>query len=123
MNSRPKSGHHLIEQAGSAAVEIVAADDVVAGLQHADDGVDRSHAAGEDSGGDSAFERGEIFLKPGARGIRHARVLVSFVLADALLDVSGGRIDRNRDRAGEWIGFLSGVDGAGGKTELFCYSS
>ena len=112
---------HLIEEAGHAAVEIVAADHVVAGLVHGADGVDGRHAAGEDAGGNSAFERRQVFFQTGARGIGDASVFVSLVLAQFLLNVGGSWIDGNRDRAGFGIGFLAGVNGAGGETWLFVF--
>ena len=96
---QPKSGHHLVEQPRRSAVQIVAAHHVVARLQHAHDGIDRRHAAGKDARRHSAFERCQILFQPRARGIRHARIFISFVLADSLLNVGRSRIDGNGDRA------------------------
>ena len=108
-------GEHLIEQARRSAIEIVAGDDVVSGFEHAGNGVDRGHAAGEDFGSNSAFERGEVGFEPVARGIRDAGILVTFVLADLLLDVSGGGVNGDIHGAGQRVRFLSGMNGAGGK--------
>ena len=49
----------LAEEAGGAAVDVVAANDVIAGVEHGDKGGDGGHAAAEDVTGGSAFERGE----------------------------------------------------------------
>jgi len=38
---------HLVEDASSAAVDVLAADDVVAGVEEVEYGVDRSHPRGE----------------------------------------------------------------------------
>ena len=62
-------GHHLVEQARGSAVQIISADDVIAGFECVDDGVDCRHAAGEHAGRDSAFQRGKILLQARARGI------------------------------------------------------
>ena len=91
----PIAGQHLIEQPWHAAIEIVAADDVVAGLVHGADGVDGRHAAGEHARRDSSFERRQVFLQPGARGIRNPGVLVSLVFAQFLLHISGSGVDGN----------------------------
>ena len=112
---------YLIEEAGHASVEIVAADHVIAGFVHGADGIDCRHPAGEDAGGDSAFEGRQIFFQAGASGIGDAGVFVAFVLAQFLLDVGGGRIDGNCYRAGFRVGLLSGVDGFGGETWLLVF--
>ena len=119
---QPEARHHLVEQTRRSAVQIVAADHVIAGLQHADDRIDRRHAAGENARGDSAFERGKILLQPGARGIRDAGIFISLVLADSLLDIGRSWIDGNGHRSGQGIGFLAGMNGARGKTySLFSF--
>ena len=61
---------------------------------------------------------GKVLLEAGARGIGHARILVTFVLADRFLNVSGCRENRNRNRAGGWVRFLSDVNGTGGKAAV-----
>jgi len=57
-------------------------------------------------------------LQAVARRVRHPRIFVAFILADLLLSVGGSRINRRADGAGERVGLLTGVDGAGGKTLL-----
>ena len=99
-----EAGHHLVEEARRSAIEIVATDHVIAGLQHGHDRVNRSHAARKNASSDSAFKRSQILFQAGARGIGHAGILISLVLADSLLHISRGRIDRHRDRAGQGSG-------------------
>ena len=59
-----------------------------------------------------ALERGEAELQRRARGVGDARVVVALVLADRLLDVRGGLVDRDRHGAGRRIRLLSVVDRA-----------
>ncbi len=113
------AGQNLIEQARHAAVEVVAADHVVAGLEHGADGVDGRHAAGEDARGDAAFERRQVFFQAGARGIGNAGVFVALVLAEFLLNVGGGRVDGDRDGAGFGVRLLADVNGASGEAGFF----
>src|SRR5208282_473787 len=107
---------HLVEQARRPSVKIVSGNDVVSSLEHGRDGVDGGHSAGENFRGDSCFERGEIGLEAIAGGIRDARIFVAFVFPDLFLDVSGGSVDGDVDRACRGFGFLSGVNGASGET-------
>src|SRR6266478_1201190 len=53
---QPEVRPHLIEQTWRAAVEIMAAHNVIAGLQGSDDCVDRGHAAGKHSRSNSTFK-------------------------------------------------------------------
>ena len=59
-----------------------------------------------------ALERGEAELQRRARRVGDARVVVALVLADRLLDVRGGLVDRDRHGAGRRIRLLSLVDRA-----------
>ena len=97
----------------------MSADYVVSGFQHAEDGVNGGHAAGEDFGGGSAFQCGEICFEMIACRIGDAGVFVAFVFADSLLDVGRRWVDRNGDCSGEWIRLLTDVDGFGGEAGLF----
>ncbi len=108
----------LVEEAGGAAVDVVAADDVIAGVEHGDEGGDGGHAAGENVAGGSAFERGEIGFESVAGGVGDAGIFPAAVFLDALELVSGGGIDGDGDGAGARVGFLSVVDGAGGEAVL-----
>ncbi len=87
-------GHHLVEQARRSAVEIIAANDMIAGLQHGDDGVDRGHAAGEYAGSDSAFERGKILLR-GARAWDSRRGSIRILCARRFPAERRSRLDRS----------------------------
>ncbi len=109
---------HLVEEAGNAAIEIVAADHVVSGLEHGGDGVDGGHAAAKDARAEAAFERGQVFFHAVARGVGDAGVFVSLVLADSLLHVSGGGIDGRSSGSGFGVRILADVNGAGGEAGL-----
>src|ERR1700728_1588683 len=104
---------HLAKEARGAAVDVVATNDVVACVQHRHHGGDGRHAAGEDVGAGATFEGGKVNFKGVARGVGDAGVLPAAVLLDTLELVSGRKVDGNIDGAGEGIGFLSVVDGAG----------
>ncbi len=110
------AGENLVEEARRSAVEIVAADDVVARLVHGAESVDGSHAAGEDARRDSTFEGSEILFQTRARRIRNPRVLVAFVLPNLLLDVGRGRMNGGRNRAAFEVRLLPDVNGASSKT-------
>src|SRR5208283_802814 len=107
---------HLVEQPRRSSVKIMSGNDVVSSLEHGRDGVDGGHSAGEDFRSDSCFERGKIGFEAIAGGIGDARVFVAFVFPDLFLDVSGGSVDGDVDRACRGFGFLSGVNGASGET-------
>ena len=112
---------HLVEQPGHASVEIVAADDVIAGFVHGANGVDGSHSTGEDASRDSPLEGHQIFFQASARGVRNPGVFVPFVLAQFLLDVSRSRVDGNGYRTGFRIRYLSGVNSPRGKPRTFYF--
>src|SRR5207244_2958499 len=61
----------------------------------------------------AALERRDVALERFAGRVAGAGVLVAFVLPEALLDVGRGLIDRRHDGAGEGVGNVSGVHGAG----------
>ncbi len=109
---------HALEQAVGAAVEVVHGDHVAAGVDQFQRGRCCGHAAGEGEAGDAALEAGNATLVRHARGVLRARVLVTLVLARALLHVGGGGVDRRHDGAGRGIGVLAGVDGAGAETKV-----
>src|SRR2546429_804599 len=66
----------------------------------------------------SAFQIGDAFFVSEPRRINRARVIEAFVFAWTFLHVGGCCVDRRDDRAGGWIGFLSGMDGARRELEL-----
>src|SRR5206468_3182178 len=63
-------------------------------------------------------ERGQVPLQGEARGVVRAGVLVALVMAERLLRIGRGLIDRHDDRAGGGVGLLPGVDGAGAEAGL-----
>ena len=76
--------------------------------------VGRRHARGEREAVRGALERGEALPRAPSRvGFCVARVVVALVLAERLLGVGGGLVDRHADRAGRRVRLLPGVDGAG----------
>ena len=108
-------GNDLVEEPRRSPVNIGSADDVVAGLEHGDQGRDGRHAAGKNVRRSASFERGQIFFERRARGIRNPGVFVSAVLTDLFLGIGGRGINRHVDRAGQRIGSLAVVDGPGRK--------
>jgi hypothetical protein len=111
-------GAHAREQAVTAAVHVVAGDDMRARFQQVEDGGGGSEAGGKGVATRAAFEVGDAALVGEARGILRARVFIALVYARALLHISRSRIDRRHDRAGAGIRRLPGVNHAGGETML-----
>ena len=108
----------LVEEAERAAVHVLAGDDVIARLQHAEDGVRRRHPRGEAVRVFAAFERGEVRLEHGARRVLRPRVLEAFVLAELRLHVGRGLENRIGDGAGDRLRLLAGVDAIGGEAHV-----
>src|SRR5205814_4592927 len=71
------------------------------------------HSRSECEAPAAVLERGETRLERGARGIRGARVVIALVLSHGLLREGGGLEDRDGDRAGQPLRFLSRVDREG----------
>jgi len=76
---------HLREDAVGAAVHVVAGDDVVAGLEQVEHGVDRAHPGGERAAELAALERGEVRFEVGPGGVSRPGVLVAAVVARRVL--------------------------------------
>src|SRR2546429_6490730 len=91
---------------------------MVPGFKRAHDRVNRRHTARKNLRRSPALERCQVGLNPVARRIRHPRVLITLMLADLFLKVSGGCVDRRTDRARRSIGFLPNVDSGSAKTLL-----
>jgi hypothetical protein len=70
----------------------------------------RSHSRSERVTRNTALQDRDVFLQCHSRWILRARILETFMLADAFLHVCGGLIDRNRYSACCRVRFLSGVD-------------
>src|SRR5207248_9875159 len=103
----------LFEESKCAAVKIVAHDDMRTTFEHFQRSGHGSQPRCERKAACSAFQIGNTFFvsKPGR--VDRACVVVTFMFAWALLHVGRGRVDRSHDRARAWVGFLSGVNGAG----------
>jgi hypothetical protein len=108
----------LGEEARGAAIDVVAADHMVADFEHGDESGDGGHAAGEGVSGGSSFQRREAGLNGVAGRVRDAGVFPAAVFFDALQLIGGGEIDGNVDGAGARIGLLPVVDGSSGETVL-----
>ena len=106
----PELAADPLEETERAAVGVVADDEVIAGFEPGQDRVDRGHARGEGERGRAALDGGEVGLERHARGILRAAVFEALVLAESLLHVGGGLIDRRDDGAGGRIGCLAGVN-------------
>ena len=103
---------HLREHPVRAAVDVVDADDAVAGVEQVHDRRRRADPGGERVAVRGVLERREALLERRAGRVRAARVVVALVDADRLLRERRGLVDRRRHRAGRRVGLLAGVDGA-----------
>jgi hypothetical protein len=91
-------------------------DNVVAGAEQAEHGVDARHARRKDVGRSAAFELRQRALECFAVRMAGARVVVALALAHFLDHVGRGLVDRGDDRAGQLVRLLAYVNGVGGKT-------
>ena len=104
---------HLGEQAVRAAVHVVGQHHVVAGPQRQQQRRLGGHPAREREPALAAFERGERAARaPRASGSPTARVVPHLRVADVVLGVRRGLIDRHVHRAEGGVGILPGVDRA-----------
>ena len=101
------------EEAVGAAVEVVGADDLVAGLEQLYQAVDGGHAGGEGQAVLPVFQRRHRVLQLGAGGVVGARVLVAFVVAGAALHIGRGLVNGRHNGPGFGVGVDAGVDGFG----------
>ena len=111
---QPHMTQDLVEQAERAAIDILAADDVIAGAEQLHDRVEAAHAAREGEAVPAALQRRDVPFQRFTRGILSARVLVPLVDAEPVLDVGGREVHRRHDGARERLGTLAGVNAAGG---------
>jgi hypothetical protein len=104
--------HDPLEVAIGAAVDVVGADDALAGQGQRGDYLGGGRAAGEGQSVARALERRDRSLEPRSRGVARARVLPPAARpADGLLGVGRRLVDRRRDGAGQLVGRHAGVDG------------
>ena len=102
---------HLLEQPERAAVGVVADQHVIAGLEPRQQRVDRRHARRKRKRRGARFDRRDVALERHARRVLRAAVFEAGMrLAEAVLHVGRGLIDRRDDRARRGIGLLSGVN-------------
>ncbi len=101
-----------------AAVDVVDSDDALARVDEVHDR--RRRAEPEENAIPCSAPSSEARqrLERVARRVRDARVVVALVLADRLLHVGRGLVDRRDDRAGRRVGLLAGVDGSGLEVHL-----
>ncbi len=95
-----------------AAVDIGDQDDALAWVDEVHERGRRTDAGAERNPVRRVLEARERDLERAARGVRDARVVVALVLADRLLHVGGGLVDRRDDRAGRRVGLLPDVNRA-----------
>lgn len=108
---------HTLEKPVGTAVHIVAAEHVIARPQQGQgDGGFGGQAGGEAQAVRATFERGEGRFQRGASGVAGAGIVVALVHAHGFLSKGAGLVNRDDHRASGGVGFLTGVDGAGGKT-------
>ena len=104
-----------LHQPVASAVDVLAADDVISGLEQLQHRVEGGQAGAEGKAVGGALEAGHVSLQRLPGGVLGPAVLVAPVLAEAGLDVGGRLVDRRHDRAGERLDDLPGMHGAGGK--------
>jgi hypothetical protein len=103
-------GEDAAEEAERAAVGIIGDDDVLAGLDEAESGVNRRHPGGESVAEARAFERREVLFEGEARRVLGPRILEALVPSEALLRVGRGLVDRDGDGAGRRVGLIARVN-------------
>lgn len=107
---------NFIKQSERASIYILPADDVIARAEQFHDGIETSHSARKGKSVTAAFQRRDVSFQGFPRGVFPASVLVSLVVAESVLDVCGGQVNRRHDGAREGLRSLSGVNGAGRDT-------
>ncbi len=114
----PQPGEDLAEEAVRPAIDVGAADHVIAARQKLDHRLDRGQARCERRPVLGPLQRGHVRLQGRSGRIRYPSILVPLMDADPFLGEGGCLVDRRHDRPGRRIGPLPGVDRPGGETLL-----
>ena len=107
------------ELAVGTTIEIIAAEDFVAGLEEFEDGIHGGEAAAKADAVLTAFEGGETSLEGVTSRILRAGVFVAFMLAGGSLHIRGGLEDGGHDGASGGVGGDAGVYRAGAEAVIF----
>src|SRR5262245_24810592 len=91
---------------------------MIAGRQGLGQGVEGGETRCEAEAMRSAFQRCQTAFERSSRQIMTARVLEATILAQRLLRIRGGLVDRHRDRPGGEIRLLAGMDRTGAEAGL-----
>ncbi len=102
---------NFVEDAKGAAVQIIGADDVIAGAAGVHHRVGGSKTRGKTQAVLATFEAGNAVFKGEACRIVSARVFKALMLARTTLRKGRGQVDGRHHRAGRRIGRLSSVNG------------
>ena len=104
----------------SASVDIIAADNVVTNTEDGlDDAGGGSATTGEGHTVLSVFSSSQGDFESFSGGVSATRIIVfAERFTRVLLGISGGEINGDADTSGNWIGFLTSVDGVGSETSM-----
>ena len=102
---------HPLEQPEGAAIRVVAHQHVIARLEPGQHRVDGRHARGKGKRRGPGFDGRDVSLQRHARRVLGAAILEPGVrLAEAILHIGGGLVNRRDDRAGGRVRFLTGMN-------------
>ena len=103
-----------------ASVDIIAADNVVTNTEDGlDDAGGGSATTGEGHTVLSVFSSSQGDFESFSGGVSATRIIVfAERFTRVLLGISGGEINGDADTSGNWIGFLTSVDGVGSETSM-----
>src|SRR5450755_3816261 len=94
---------NLFKKPEAASINFVHRDDLVAGLQQFENGVDSREAAGKCESPGSFFKACDEIFQNGACGIIAPRIVIPFMYAGGFLYKGGSLVNGNRNRPGQWI--------------------
>src|SRR4029077_16675213 len=92
-------------------------DDVVAGFYQPHRCIDRRHAGSEGISERCTFQGRQVAFQRQTRRVTRASVFKALVAAQALLSVGRSLINRNGNRAGRRVRFLTGMNCSSSKTQ------